>query len=374
MRTTAAVLTETTDAEDLAVATPARVTEIEVAEPTGEEVLVEITDASLYHTDVAIARGHLTRQTPLVMGHEGTGIVREVGDEVTSVVPGDTVVLGRTTCGRCKHCRKGSGQHCVQRSRAHSEGTLRTGAVRFSHDGQALHHCNSVSSFTDYTLVTEEVAIKIPDKLPPEQTTLLGCGVFTGVGSAMNTADVEAGSSVVVFGAGGVGLSTVQGARIRGAGEIISVDVVPDKLAVAEGVGATRTVDASEDNPVERIREICDGGVDYAFEAVGHPTVTEQAIDCLTPTGRAVLVGTPLEGKQRLNIDLYDLVTAEKAVVGSFNGSYTLPIAIPKLVDLAISGALKLEPMATAIKPITEINQAMADLEDGTDVRQVIHP
>ena len=372
--TTAAILETPTDAADLAAAAPATVERMTVADPGAEEVLVEVTAASLCHTDVAIARGEIPRPMPLAMGHEGTGVVRAVGDAVTSVEPGDSVVFGRTTCGRCHYCRGGEGQHCVERSKAHRNGTLRTGGVRFDRDGDPVRHCHGVSSFAGHTLVTEEVAIKVTDDLPPEQATLLGCGVFTGAGAVMNTADVEAGSSVVVFGAGGVGLSAVQGARIRGATEIVCVDVVPEKLDVAREVGATSTVDASETDPVERVREICDGGVDYAFEAVGAATVTEQAVDCLVPTGEAVLVGTPPAGPQTLDIDLYDLVTSEKRLIGSFNGSYTLPLAIPRLADLAVAGALALEPLVAEVRPLKEVNQAMADLETETGIRQVLRP
>ena len=374
MRTTAAVLRGTAESDDLAAEAPARLEGITVAEPTGEEVLIEIEAASLCHTDVAIARGELTRPRPIVMGHEGAGTVRAVGEDVTSVEPGDSVVCGRTTCGRCGHCRAGEGQHCVERSPAHSEGRLRTGAVRFADDEGPIHHTNSVASFTEHTVVTEEVAIPVPEALPAERATLLGCGVFTGAGAAMNTADIEAGSSTVVFGTGGVGLSTVQGARIRGASEIIAVDVVPEKLGVAEAVGATHTVDSSAVDPVEAIREVVPGGVDYAFDAVGHEAVVEQCVDSLCPTGEAVLVGVAPEGKRSLDLDLQDLVTTEKSVVGSFNGSYTLPVAIPKLADLALSGALDLDPMVSKTRPLAEVNEAMGELETGTGIRQVLLP
>lgn len=374
MKSTAAVLDEPTDEADLAAARPATVEAVDVPDPTGEEVLVELTAASLCHTDVAIARGEISRPTPLVMGHEGAGVVRDVGDAVESVAPGDSVVLGRTTCGRCDYCRRGMGQHCTKRTESHRAGTLRTGAVRFGRGTEPVHHCNSVSSFSEYTLVTEEVAVTVTDDLPPEQATLLGCGVFTGVGAVTNTADIEAGSSVAVFGAGGVGLSAVQGARMRSASDIVCVDLVPEKLAVAKRVGATHVVDASETDPVERVREIVAGGVDYAFEVVGNPAVTEQAVRCLAPTGDAVLVGVPPAGPQALDLDLYDLVVSEKSLVGSFNGSYTLPLAIPDLADLAAAGTLLLEPMVSDTNPLNRVNEAMADLETGTGIRQVIAP
>jgi S-(hydroxymethyl)glutathione dehydrogenase/alcohol dehydrogenase len=190
MESTAAILEDPTDADDLAEDAPVSFETIDVADPTGEEVRVEITAASLCHTDVGITRGHLEESFPLVMGHEGAGRVRAIGEDVTSVEPGDQVVLGRITCGRCEYCRAGKGQLCVERTKARREGTLRTGAIRFTRDGDSVHHCHGVSSFSEQTIVTEEVAIKVTDDLSPEHATLLGCGVFTGAGAVMNTANV----------------------------------------------------------------------------------------------------------------------------------------------------------------------------------------
>ena len=374
MEATAAVLYEPTDAENIAEAAPAKLETIEVADPTGEEVLVEITAASLCHTDVGITHGHLEESFPLVMGHEGAGIVRTVGDDVETVEPGDQVVLGRITCGQCEYCREGKGQLCVKRSEARQYGTLRTGKVGFSKDSDPVHHCHGVSSFSEYTLVTEEVAIEVTDDLPSEHATLLGCGVFTGAGAVMNTADIEAGSSVVIFGAGGVGLSAVQGARLRSATDIVAVDIVSEKLEVAEEVGATHTIDSSSEDAIERIHEITDGGADYTFEIVGDPQVAEQAVSCLAPTGQAVLVGVPPAGPQQIELGLYDMVVSEKDIISSFNGSYSLPLAIPKLAELAANGNLKLDPLITETKSLEQLNEAMHELETGTGIRQVIKP
>lgn len=374
MEATAAVLHEPTNAENLAEEAPATFETVGVSEPTGEEVRVEITAASLCHTDVAITHGHLEESFPMVMGHEGAGVVRAVGEKVTSVSPGDKVVLGRITCGRCEYCRAGKGQLCVERTKARRNGTLRTGAVRFSSGGDPVHHCHGVSSFTEQTIVTEEVAIKVTDELPAEHATLLGCGVFTGAGAVMNTANIEPGSAVVIFGAGGVGLSAVQGARLRSAGTVIAVDIVPEKLEIAEEVGATHTIDSRKEEVVERVAELTGGGADYSFEIVGSPMVAEQAVSCLRPTGQAVLVGVPPAGKQEVGLDLYDMVVSEKDLIGSFNGSYSLPLAIPRLAELTARGDLNLDPLITDSRPLTELNEAMHELETGTGIRQVIIP
>lgn len=201
--------------------------------------------------------------------------------------------------------------------------------MRFSRDGDPVYHCHSVFSFAEHTLVTKQVVVGVTDALPPEQTTLLGCGVFTGVGAATNTADIESGSSVV-FGAGSIGLSTIQSARMWGTTEIVCVDVVPEKLLVAEEVGATHVVDATEADLVKHVRDRYDSGVDYAFE----------------------VVGVPLTGPQALELDPYDLV-------GSFNGSYTLLLAIPR------RRGFLLNPMISDAKPLDELNEAMANLKTG---------
>lgn len=373
MDTEAAILDGPTGGTDLSETRPARVGEVELAAPGREEVLVDIAAASLCHTDVSVARGEMDRPFPMVMGHEGAGVVRSVGEGVESVAPGDHVVLGRTACGRCEFCRRGRGAMCEVRSRVHRDGTLRTGGVRFERHGEPIHHFHGVSSFAEHTVVTEEVAIPISEEVPLEQAPLLGCGLFTGFGAVANTADVEAGSSVAVFGVGGVGLSAIQGASLRGASRIIAVDIQPEKLERATRLGATHTIDG-DDDPAARIREIVPGGVDYAVEAVGHPVVASRAVASLGRTGTAVLVGTPPAGTQDVGLDLYDLVTGEQSIVGSFNGSYTLPIAVPKLAALVADGQLSLSAMITDTKPLSGVNEAMADLEAGNEVRQVLLP
>jgi S-(hydroxymethyl)glutathione dehydrogenase/alcohol dehydrogenase len=263
---------------------------------------------------------------------------------------------------------------CTVRRAAREEGTLRTGDVRFSLDGNPVHHCHGVSSFTERTLVTEEVAIKVTDKLPIEQASLLGCGVFTGAGAVMNTVDVEAGATVAVFGCGGVGLSAIQAARLRGADEIIGVDIVSEKLTRAEQLGATQIINSSETDPISQIDDLTDGGVDYAFEVVGNPAVITQAVESLAPLGTVVLVGAPPAGTHETPLNFFDMVTREQRVVGSFNGSYNLSLAIPKLAKLAVNGRFDLEPLISGRRPLDEVNEAMEALETGTGIRQLILP
>jgi S-(hydroxymethyl)glutathione dehydrogenase/alcohol dehydrogenase len=374
MDSNAAVLREPIDSHEFSAEQPVRVEAIEIREPTGEEVLVEVGAASLCHTDVAMTLGHLKESFPLVMGHEGAGYVRAVGEAVESVEPGDQVVLGRTACGRCQYCRMGRSNLCARRSESREAGTLRTGAIGFSLDGEPVHHCHGVSSFAEHTLVTEEVAIEVADDLPVEQASLLGCGVFTGAGAVMNTVSVEAGASVAIFGCGGVGLSAIQAARLRGANEIIGVDIVSEKLERAESLGATGTINSEEADPAERIRDLTDGGVKYAFEVVGNPAVIAQAVDSLSTLGTAVLVGVPPAGKHDIPIDFFDMVTGEQRIIGSFNGSYNLQLAIPRLAKLIVGGEFEVEPLITGRRSIEEVNEAMEELETGTGIRQLIIP
>ncbi|ESS10439.1 MAG: Zn-dependent alcohol dehydrogenase, class III [uncultured archaeon A07HR60] len=284
----AAVLDEPTDEGDFADEQTVSVETVEVADPQGEEVLVEIKATSLCHTDVGFALGHFDCAYPLVLGHEGAGVVTAIGDRVTDLEVGDHVVLGRIACGRCEQCRAGHSNLCARRVPANESGQLRTGTVPFSRDGEQVHHCLGVSSFTEYTLVSQDVAVPVPTELPMDRACLLGCGVFTGFGAVENTADVELNSAVAVFGAGGVGLNGIQAADICDADPVIAVDMVPEKLELARSLGATHTIDASKTDPVEAIREECPDGVDYAFEMTGQSSVITQALDTVGSRGEVI--------------------------------------------------------------------------------------
>lgn len=371
MRSRAAVLGEPVDSIDDSGQGPISIETIETADPIRDEVLVEVVAASLCHTDNSVALGHLDVPTPLVMGHEGAGIVRAVGPEVDSVSPGDHVVLGRVACGSCTYCQLGQSNLCEVRKETNRSGTLRTESIAFERDGESIHHCLGVSSFANYTVVTEEVTVPITREIPLDQATLLGCGVFTGVGAVTKTANIEPGARVVVFGLGGVGLSAVQGADIMNAGDVVAIDIIPQKLQIAESLGATRTIDASEDDPVEEVWEQF-GGADYVFDAVGNASVIGQGLDMLRPRGMVVVIGTAGGGKADIPVGISDLVTSEKRVVGSFNGSANLRQFIPTLAELVADSRLSLAEMISGTYALDELNEAMARLEAGSAVRQVV--
>jgi alcohol dehydrogenase len=376
MQTTAAVLHETVERSELSTSGPAKIQTINVEEPTGDEVLVDVRAASLCGTDVAIATGAFNEGVlPMVMGHECAGVVERTGKAVESVEPGDHVVLGGIACGKCDHCMAGRSNICKKKFEAVREGTLKNGKMKFTDEaGNKLRHCNGVSAFSGYTVVTEDVAAKITDEIPLERATLLGCAIHTGSGAVMNTADIEPNSSVVIFGAGGVGLSGVQGAVIQSAKEIIVVDIVSEKLDIAKQLGATHTINPDEEDVKERIRSITGDGADYAFEMTGSAAVFPLSIEVTKPLGTTVLVGNAPEGKHELEIDLNNILLNEKEIVGAINGSYYLKDAIPELADMVVAGKLSLEEMITDTKSLDEVNQAMADHEGGTQIRQVIRP
>ena len=374
MESKGAILEDTVDTHDFVEDEVTHIDTVEVAEPTGDEVRVDIGAASLCHTDISIALGYIPESYPMVMGHEGAGVVRDVGEDVTELEPGDHVVLGRIACGQCEYCRMGRAQLCERRGPARTNGTLKDGQIRFSRDGDPVHHCHAISSFSETTITTEDVAVKIRDDIPMEKATLLGCGIFTGAGSVMNAADVEPNSSLVLFGVGGVGLTAVQAAAARSAGDIIAVDLVDEKLELASSMGATHTINSGEEDVVERVMEITGNGADYSFEFVGSPAVVEQLLPVLSSTGEAILVGSSPAGKHSVDLDLLDMMTGEKTLRGAFNGSYNLKLAIPDIADMMAEGVFDVDPLITDTRPLEELNEAMEALEDGSQIRQVIQP
>ena len=374
METKAAVLEDTVDTHEFVEDEVTHIDAVDVPEPTGDEVRVDISAASLCHTDISIALGFIPESYPMVMGHEGAGIVRDVGEDVTELEPGDHVVLGRIACGQCDYCRMGRSNLCERRGPCRTNGTLKDGQIRFSRDGEAIHHCHAISSFAETTITTEDLAVKIRDDLPMEKATLLGCGIFTGAGSVMNAADVESNSSLVLFGVGGVGLTAVQAAAARSAGDIIAVDLVDEKLAMAESMGATHTINSGKADVVERVMEITGNGADYSFEFVGSPQVVEQLLPVLAPTGEAILVGSSPAGEHSIDLNLLDMMTSEKMLRGAFNGSYNLKLAIPAIADMIAEGVFDIDPLISDTRPVENLNEAMEALEDGSQIRQVIQP
>lgn len=347
--------------------------EVEVQKPQAGEVLIRMAAGGVCHSDLHVMTGHLIASLPAILGHEGSGVVADVGPGVASVKPGDHVIpLWRLSCGECEYCTGGRPALCPAGFEIRMTGRLLDGTTRFKLDGKEIKHFAGVSSFSEYSVVPEKAVLKIPNDLPLERAALFGCAVVTGVGAAINAARVKPGSSVAVFGAGGVGLNVIQGAAIAGAGKIIAVDLLENKLEFARRFGATHTVNASKGNPVEQVRAVTGGrGVDYAFEVIGLPATMRQAYDTLAKRGMAIVVGiTPMT--MEVSVPVMTLVYEERVLTGSVYGSSRPKIDIPMLIDLYRAGKLKLDELLTRTYPFDQINEAYAALDRGEVARSVV--
>lgn len=355
------------------VNTPLVVEEVELQQPQAGEVLVKLAASGVCHSDLHVIIGDLKRPLPMILGHEGAGVVEEVGPGVKSVRPGDHVVIAWVaSCGECAYCIEGKPHLCTTSAKHRFEGTMPDGTKRLSKDGQNISHFLGVSSFAQYAVVAESAAILIRKDVPLDKASLVGCGVLTGVGAAINTAKVRPGSTVAVIGTGGVGLNVIQGCQLAGAEKIIAVDLLDNKLEMAKIFGATHTVNAGIGDPIQKIKELTGGlGVDYAFEVVGKPQTVLQAFGSLKKGGTAVAVGVPTADAIG-NIPLYSLIGEEKTLKGCWYGSGTPRVDIPKILDLYMAGKLKLDELVSKVYPLDEINAAFADLQYGEVARGII--
>ncbi len=347
--------------------------EVEVEPPRAGEVLLKIAAAGICHSDLHVMTGHLTAPLPAILGHEGSGVVAEVGHGVHHLKPGDKVIpLWRLSCGVCEYCSSERPALCPEGTQIRMTGKLLDGTTRFKYAGQEIKHFAGVSSFSEYTVVPARAVVKIPADFPLEKAALLGCGVITGVGAAINAARVKPGSTVAVFGCGGVGVNVIQGAALAGAEKIIGVDILPNKLNYARTFGATHTINAKEVNPVEAVRALTNGrGVDYAFEVIGQPATIRQAYDCLAKRGMGVVVGvTPMTTE--VSVPIMTLVFEERMLTGSIYGSSRPWIDIPMLINLYQAGKIKLDELLTGRYPFSQINEAYEALERGEGLRSIV--
>ena len=354
---------------------PLVVEEVELDGPKQGEVKVKIGASGVCHSDYVFVEGkpYIRRKLPMVLGHEGAGVVEEVGDGVSSVKPGDHVVLSWVaTCGRCRYCAIGRPNLCeVGRGPEVMAANMPDGTRRI-HKGDTYYgHMGALSTMAEYSVVPEASAIKIDDDIPFDKAALVGCGVMTGVGAVINTAKVEVGSAVAVFGLGGVGISAIQGAVLANAYPIIAVDVLQNKLEFAARMGATHAVDASRGKVAEEIEHISPGGLDYAFEAIGNEEVMAQAYELLGRGGTLVVIGAA-PAEHNLSIPAWTLPLQEKAVQGSCYGSARPRADLPMLLGLYKAGRLKLDEMVTRTYPLEDVGQAMDDLAAGLNIRGVL--
>ena len=356
-------------------AEPVRVTDVDLDPPGPGEVRVRIAAAGVCHSDLHVRRGDWPVPAPLVMGHEGAGMVVEVGPGVTGLEEGDHVVLSWVApCGRCRYCLAGREARCeLAATVVGPRGVLSDGTSRLSAGGQRISHYLGVSSFAEFAVVPESGAIKIRDDAPLDVVALVGCAVATGVGAVMKTAAVERGASVVVIGCGGVGLSIVQGARLAEAGRIVALDLRPEKTALAARLGATDQVDAATADPVAAVRDLLPGGADYAFDAIGLTRTTEQAIGMLGLGGAAVIVGLPPAGATA-SFEPLALAESDQRILGSNYGSIRPAVDIPALVDRFMDGELLLNDLISGREPLEAAESALSELAAGRTLRTLLVP
>ncbi|HEV8663554.1 MAG TPA: zinc-dependent alcohol dehydrogenase family protein [Candidatus Methylomirabilis sp.] len=373
MKTTSAVLYEMEKPPPYAESKPLVVEELELEGPGPGEVLVEIAAAGLCHSDLSVMNGSRPRPLPMVLGHEASGVVAEVGTSVEGLKAGDRVVFSFVPmCGRCTPCAVGRPALCERGGQANGRGTLLSGARRFkSRRGEPLHHHLGVSAFSRYTVAAQESLIPIPSEVPLEKAALFGCAVMTGVGAVVNTARVEPGARVAVFGLGGVGLAVVLGAQLAGALQIVALDLLPTKLDLARRLGATHTVSAGAANAVEAVREITRGGADYTFEAVGNAKVLGQAYAATRRGGKTIAIGLP-HPAHRLDLQAVSLVAEERSLLGSYMGSAVPRRDLPRFLDLYLAGRLPVDELVSQRVELGSVNAAFDALREGVVVRQLV--
>lgn len=347
--------------------------EVELDLPKTSEVLVRVRAAGVCHSDLHTFRGELRAMPPLVLGHEGAGVVEEIGSGVTSVKPGDRVLVNwLPACESCPTCLKGNYTLCDRFPGTILKATLLDGTSRLrTLDGAQLKHYLGAATMAEYTVISEASVIPIPRDVPFEVAAIIGCAVATGVGAVINTARVWAGSSAAVIGCGGVGLSMVQGCQLAGCHPIVAVDVMDSKLAFARQMGATETLNAREVEVIPALRELAGVGPDYVFDSVGSATTIPQALGGVRPGGTAVIAGLHA-AKIEVPISAARLIFQNKRLLGSFAGSIRPRTDLPKLVELYRAGRLKLDDLVTKRYSLEELPGAFADMEAGTIARGVI--
>jgi S-(hydroxymethyl)glutathione dehydrogenase / alcohol dehydrogenase len=351
---------------------PIRVEDVDLDPPKAGEVLVKIVANGVCHSDYSVINGVVPLPLPLVLGHEGAGIVQEVGAGVTLVKSGDHVVLSAIPyCGDCYYCSLGAFVQCDNTAVVMGRGTMPDGTCRLRKDGTFLHHMVGLSSMAEYAVVAERACIKLPPEVSLQTACLVGCGVMTGVGAAINTAKVEAGSSAVVIGCGGVGVNVIQGCVLSGAATIIAVDLLDNKLEAAKQFGATHTINPQRQDALKTIRSLTEGrGADYAFEVIGFGKTIELAYAAIRRRGTAVIVGAAAR-EDRVTLPAASFL-GEKILKGSAYGSSRPRVDLPRLIDLYTMKKLKLDELVTRTYPLAEVNQAMIALEKGEVIRSVL--
>ena len=354
---------------------PLEIIECDVAKPKASEVLVRLVATGVCHTDAYTLSGQDPEGLfPAILGHEGAGIVEEVGFEVTSVKPGDHVIpLYTPECGQCRFCRSSKTNLCQAIRTTQGKGLMPDSTSRFSYKGKSIHHYMGTSTFSEYTVLPEISVVKINSEAPLDKVCLLGCGITTGIGAVLNTAKVEPGSTVAVFGLGGVGLSVIQGAVMAKASRIIAVDINPNKFDMAKKMGATDCINPKEyhDSIAQVIIDMTDGGVDYSFEAIGNTQTMRQALECCHKGwGESIIIGVAGSGEE-IATRPFQLVTG-RVWRGSAFGGVKGRSELSGYVDKYMQGSIAIDDMVTQTMPLEDINVAFDLMHAGKSIRSVV--
>ncbi len=351
---------------------PFQMEEIELDEPREDEVLVRIAGAGLCHTDLAARDQHLPSPLPIVLGHEGSGIVERVGSRVSRLSPGDHVVLSYLSCGACPLCRKGKENYCVNTAPYNFSGLRPDGSTTLQKDGKPIHGSFfSQSSFASYALGNERNTVKVSKDVPLDILGPLGCGIQTGAGGVINSLRPEAGSSLAVFGTGGVGMGAILAAVVSGCATIIAIDIKESRLAQARQFGATHTINPNLQNPVQAIQELTGLGVECALDTTGVPAVITQAVESTILAGMCGLIGlTSADAQISLGIGT---ILKGRRVFGIIEGDAVPDVFIPRLIELYKQGRFPFDRMITFYN-LEKINEAALDSESGKTLKAVLRP
>ncbi|MGN3436713.1 MULTISPECIES: S-(hydroxymethyl)glutathione dehydrogenase/class III alcohol dehydrogenase [Proteus] len=355
---------------------PLKIVEVDVMPPKAGEVLIKISHTGVCHTDAFTLSGDDPEGVfPAILGHEGAGVVVEVGEGVTSVKPGDHVIpLYTAECGECLFCKSGKTNLCVAVRATQGKGLMPDGTTRFSYNGQPIYHYMGCSTFSEYTVVAEVSLAKINPEANHEEVCLLGCGVTTGIGAVHNTAKVQEGDSVAVFGLGGIGLAVLQGARQAQASRIFAIDTNPEKFALARQFGATDCLNPNDyDKPIQQVLvEMTQWGVDHTFECIGNVNVMRAALESAhRGWGQSIIIGVAGAG-QEISTRPFQLVTG-RSWKGTAFGGVKGRSQLPAMVEDAMKGNIELKPFVTHKLPLEKINEAFDLMHEGKSIRTVIH-
>jgi alcohol dehydrogenase len=374
MKTKAAVLVECGRPRPFATSKPIEILELDLDPPGEGEVLVKVGGAGLCHSDLSLINGDRPRPVPIVLGHEGSGEIVEVGKGVKDVKAGDHVCFTfNVSCGRCRRCLEGRPYICERSITPRAAGQLLSGQHRLHRDGKPVNHQSGVSCYAEYAVVDRGSVVVIDRSLPLDLAALFGCAVVTGVGAVVNTAQIRVGSTVAIVGLGGVGLSGLLGAVLAGASQIVAIDLSDDKLGLARQLGATHTVNARDADHVKQVRDLTDGGVDYAFDLAGTIKSMETAYLVTRWGGTTVSAGLSPIGAN-FAFQQSGLVSEEKTIKGSYMGSCVPVRDIPRFIALYQQGKLPVDRMVSKRIGFDEVNEGFDRLQDVATVRQILVP